>query len=268
MTPMRSRAAAALLLAMLTGCGFVPSSEANKLQADNRRLSEQSRSLLSEVQNLQAHAHQVENQLLAAEEDLAAYEEQSGIDRQKLANLQHERAKLGHLVGRDGRQMPLGAGSELAALAEKYPNLQYDPQSGISKLDTDILFDSGEAELKPGAARLLDELGAVLQSPGTRDLKVMVVGHTDSQGIKGREARSRYPSNWHLSTARAQAVAGRLRAQGLEPERLGVAGFGQHQPIATNDTDNARQQNRRVEIFLMSPDVPVVGMTDTLSRLY
>ena len=59
-----------------------------------------------------------------------------------------------------------------------------------------------------------------------------------------------------------------LRQQGLEESRLGVAGFGAHEPVASNVTAHDRQKNRRVEIFVMPADVPVVGWTDSTPRLY
>ena len=59
-----------------------------------------------------------------------------------------------------------------------------------------------------------------------------------------------------------------LRRLGLEPERMGVAGFGPHQPVAPNLTGEDRQKNRRVELFVMAPEVPVIGWTETTPNLY
>ncbi len=262
------KAAAALVaLLVVSGCGWGPQSRVSSLEAENRRLGEQSRAQLAEIENLKLHARKVEDQLLQAEQDLAVFSEQYGIDRQKLANLRQERERLRDYL-LHARQVPHGLSGQLAELAQRYPHLHFDPQTGISKLDTDVLFDSGEAQLKPGAEHLLRELAGILQSAQAQDLKVMVVGHTDDQRIQGRETRHQYPSNWHLSAARALAVADQLRSLGVDGERLGIAGFGEHQPIAANDGEPSRQMNRRVEIFVMSPDVPIVGRTDTLSNLY
>jgi chemotaxis protein MotB len=96
----------------------------------------------------------------------------------------------------------------------------------------------------------------------------MVVGHTDGRGIKGREARQKYPNNWHLSAARAVSVVERLREAGLPENRMGVAGFAQYQPISPNDTAGSRKKNRRVEIFVVGPETPVVGWTETLNSVY
>ena len=130
------------------------------------------------------------------------------------------------------------------------------------------LFDPGEAQLKPDAERMLADFAAVLQSPEARDLKIMVVGHTDNLKIARKELRERHPDNWHLSTARALAVADHLKKAGLPEERMGIAGFGGHQPISPNTTASDRRRNRRVEIFVVPSDAPVVGWTESMTSAY
>lgn len=245
---MLARNALALTVVALMGfgCQTVPKSQHAALQSQVRTLSEQSRAQLAEIENLKIHSRHVEDQLIQAEEDLAR-SEQSGSGKRQLA----------------ANRMPQGLSGQLAALASRYPCLHYDPQTGISKLDTDLLFDSGDDKLKPGAERILGEFADVFKSPEARELKIMVVGHADTQAIKGRELRERYPSNWHLSAGRALSVADRLRQSGIPESRMGVTGFGQYQPIASNDSSDARSKNRRVEIFVVGPETPVVGWADT-----
>jgi chemotaxis protein MotB len=115
---------------------------------------------------------------------------------------------------------------------------------------------------------VLGRLADVLESDEARGLRLMIVGHTDDRRIAGRPIREQYPTNFHLSTARANAVAELLRDRGVAPQRLGVAGFGAHQPIAPNGTPSDRRKNRRVEVFVMAPDVPVVGWTETIPSVY
>jgi len=87
-----------------------------------------------------------------------------------------------------------------------------------------------------------------------RNQKILVEGHTDNVGI-GSELRQRYPTNWELSTARATAVVRFLQeVTGLEPERLSACGYSFYQPLATNDTEEDRRQNRRIEIILVPPN--------------
>lgn len=245
-----------VVAALLPGCS---SSELANLQAENKRISERSQAQLAEIENLKVHSRQVEDQLLTAEQQLAAGSARGPAGKNAIANRR---------PGMTGSGVSAATSRQLAALAEQYPYLHYDPATGIAKVDTDILFDSGDAQLKPGAHQLLQQLVSLLKSQSGQDLKVMVVGHTDDHRIKGSEALGKYPNNWHLSTARANAVADQLRTLGLPGERMGVAGFGEYQSIATNESPQQRQQNRRVEIFLTSPDVPIVGMTETMTNLY
>jgi chemotaxis protein MotB len=226
------------------GCSsFVSQSRYSACQSQNRTLSEQSRAQLAEIENLKIHSRHVEDQLIRAEEDLARLDQKTG--RSKTAN-----------------RLPGSLSDRLVDMASRYPCLQYDPKTGTSKLDTDLLFDSGDAELKPGAERILREFADIFQSPEATDLKIMVIGHTDALGIKGRDVRERYPNNWHLSAGRALAVADRLRKAGIPESQMGVAGFGQFQPISPNDTAESRQKNRRVEIYVLGPETPVLGWAD------
>ena len=174
-----------------------------------------------------------------------------------------------------GGRLPAAVSQRLQGWAQQYPNLTFDAETGVSKCDLDVLFDSGQAELKPAARNMLVELAQVLQLAEAKDLKIMVVGHTDSQPIVGAEARDKYANNFHLSTARALAVADLLRSQGLRDQRIGVAGFGTPSrddmpalPVVANDSATQRQRNRRVEIFVMPRDVPVVGWSESTSGSY
>ena len=264
----RPRAAAPLIL-LLAGCSFVPQTRFDAAQSQNRNLQEQNRAQTAEIENLKVHTRGIEDKLVKAEEELAQLNEQYGRDRQKIVNFNRERDRLERQfpgIGPSKPAIPAGLNNRLAVLAQQYPNLNFDPDTGISKLDIDVLFNSGDATLKPQAERLLSDFAAVFQAPEARDLKIMVVGHTDAQGIKGREARTRYPSNWHLSAGRALAVADRLKKAGIPEDRMGVAGFGQHQPVSPNDTADSRQKNRRVEIFVVSPETPIVGWTETMNE--
>ena len=111
-------------------------------------------------------------------------------------------------------------------------------------IESPILYDSGKADLRAEALPVLDELTKILvESPNV----VVVEGHTDNVPIH----TAQFPSNWELSTARAISVARYLFQKGnLKPERFAVAGYGEYHPVASNDTNEGRQENRRVEILL------------------
>ncbi len=273
MAVVRMPIAACLLGALpgLTGCLFVPLTTHRAVEVQNRNLSELTRAQSVELETLRTHARAKEDQLLQAERAVAQIEEELGISRHQLANFRREREQLHDqfdgLAGHLGR-VPPEVSRQLTELSKRFPSLQFDPKTGLSKFDSDILFDSGEAELKPEAEKVLAELARILNTPEGKELRVMVAGHTDNQRIAGRPTREKYPTNFHLSTARAHAVAELLRGKGMEEHRVGVAGFGAHQPIAPNATPEDRRKNRRVELFVLAPHVPIVGWTETIPSVY
>jgi chemotaxis protein MotB len=113
------------------------------------------------------------------------------------------------------------------------------------------LFDSGSAELKPGATAQLDKLADALKQveakiPPEIAWVMRVDGHTDIHPI----ATAEFPSNWELSSARAISVVRYLMQAGIAPEHLVAAGFGEFQPIDTATSDEALAKNRRIELKL------------------
>ena len=112
---------------------------------------------------------------------------------------------------------------------------------------SEVLFDSGKADLRNDSLAKLDKVASVLQTT-VSDLNVGIEGHTDNVPIK----YSGWKSNWELSTARALSVLHHLvDKQGVDPERLSATGYGQFRPVVSNDTKEGRQENRRVEIVIL-----------------
>lgn len=257
-------------LAATAGCQFVPKNKLTAVESRMRALDEQSRAQLAEIANLKNHSRQVENQLMQTERDLANAEERHHIDRQRMVNYDRERDQVDKqfrgLVR--GARMPAGFSERLAQLSKRNPLLDYDPETGSCKFDSDVLFDSGDARLKPDAQRILKEFAELFRTADAHDLRVMVVGHTDNRAVARRETRERFPDNWHLSTARALAVADFLQQAGVREDQVGVSGYGRHQPVSSNSTADDRQRNRRVEIFVLSPETPIVGWTESATSLY
>jgi flagellar motor protein MotB len=257
-------------LCLLGGCQMVSKNQFTAVEQQNRVITEQNRTMASELQNVRLHARKVEDQLVQTEQLLAQVEAQSGIDRRRLVNYRNERDALEQQFhgAAQGSRLPPGVSSRLADLARRYPSLNYDPATGISKLDTDVLFEEGDAQLNSESQKMLREFARILQSPEASELKVMVVGHTDSMQIARRPVREVHPDNWRLSTARSLAVCDFLRQQGLPENKMGLAAFAQHQPLTPNATAADRQRNRRVEIFVTGPETPIVGWTETIPSLY
>jgi outer membrane protein OmpA-like peptidoglycan-associated protein len=131
------------------------------------------------------------------------------------------------------------ANAQLAQTQQQLADLQAkQTDRGVVVTLGDVLFDTGQATLKPGADRSLDRLASYMSAhPQT---KVLIEGHTDSVGSD--------EYNDALSQRRADAVAKALIARGVSPDDVRPIGRGKNYPVATNDTPAGRQQNRRVEI--------------------
>ncbi len=104
----------------------------------------------------------------------------------------------------------------------------------------DVLFDTDSTNLKPGAYDEINRVAQVLREyPQTT---IRIAGHTDSTGSE--------VYNQQLSERRAEAVKNALAAQGVNPSRMNSVGYGESQPVATNETPAGRQLNRRVQITI------------------
>lgn len=115
----------------------------------------------------------------------------------------------------------------------------------LVRLNAQVLFDSGSAEIMEEGKKTLDELGKSLVS---LDNEIMVVGHTDTVPIN----TPLFPSNWELSTKRAtNIVLYMVESVGIKPERLTPAGNGEFRPIGDNRTVEGRQKNRRIELMIL-----------------
>ncbi|MEQ8599614.1 MAG: peptidoglycan -binding protein [Devosia sp.] len=116
---------------------------------------------------------------------------------------------------------------------------------------SEVLFDAGQADVNVAALPQLDSLAdAILQLeteiPPDINWVLRIDGHTDSRPI----SNARFPSNWELSAARAISVAQYLVTQGVSPNRLVAAGFGEFTPLDPAETDEAYRRNRRIEFKL------------------
>ena len=105
-------------------------------------------------------------------------------------------------------------------------------------------FDTGQAQLKKDFVPLLLKIGEVLSKT---EGEIIIAGHTDNVPVSGGP----YKSNLGLSMARAGSVAEYLlKSTAINPQRLSTMGFGEYRPLASNDTEEGRQKNRRVEIIV------------------
>lgn len=116
-----------------------------------------------------------------------------------------------------------------------------------------ILFDSGSAVIKKNGTRVLDRVADILK--GLNKQQIKVEGHTDNVPI-GPGLAERFPTNWELSTARATTVVRYLQGRGVSPTVLSAEGYADYRPVSSNDTDEGKAKNRRIEIVLIPLDAP------------
>ena len=119
--------------------------------------------------------------------------------------------------------------------------------------ESELLFDSASANLQENGKEKLKQIATTLmettnQIPSDIDWIIQVEGHTDKRPIRTIQ----YPSNWELSTARANSVLKLLLEIGFPPNRLAAAGYGEFYPISDGETNEDLQQNRRIELKLTS----------------
>jgi chemotaxis protein MotB len=186
-----------------------------------------------------------------ANASLASAQAENQKDKDQIAALQSKVADLEQEKD-TAAQMAKGLENEMRADLESkdvtISNLQ--GKLTVNILDH-VMFDSGEAILKPAGESVMRKIAAILA--GHPRLKIHVIGHTDNVPIRP-EARNRFASNWELSTARALAAVHFLTEKaGVDPRRVGAVGYGEYRPLADNATAEGRARNRRIAITIL-PD--------------
>lgn len=131
-------------------------------------------------------------------------------------------------------------------IKDKQVKLDITKRGLVITFVSEVLFDSGKAVLRKEAYPILDKVVSVIKEK-VPDRYIGIEGHTDNQPIK----YSGWKSNWELSTARATTVLHYLEDAGIEPAKLQATGFGEYRPVASNKTEEGRQENRRVEVVIL-----------------
>jgi chemotaxis protein MotB len=145
----------------------------------------------------------------------------------------------------------------VSGLRQEIENQQVQVQRYRDRLRVEmvdeLLFESGEADLRPAGKAVIEKVGQALAK--TEGRRIEVQGHTDNVPIQGALAK-RFPTNWELSAARAVNVARALQESGVDPRKLAATAFSEYEPRGPNDTDEGRRKNRRIEITLGSKAPP------------
>ncbi len=196
---------------------------------DARKVAEQNAAQIAALKagldEAKANATELREQLAAAEKEMeAAAKTKNSLEEEMRAALQSKDITISQLQGK----------------------------LTVNILDH-VLFDSGEAALKHEGQAILRQLAAVLTAHTNR--AIHVVGHTDNVPIRAG-ARSRFPSNWELSAARATAAVRFLHEQaGVNPRQLGALGYGEFHPVADNATPEGRAKNRRIAVVILPEEL-------------
>ncbi len=262
-----------LLATTNAACNSVPRYALRQSQLRAAQLYQENQATLAQLGDAQQRmaleatkAQQLAQQNANLNSQLAQTTEQLNVANQRVANYQGTQseleARMVQLINQQ-KNLPSPLSNETSRrfeeLAKKYPNFEFDPATGVSKFHSDILFSSGSAQLKRSAEPLLKEFASIMNNADAKRLNILIVGHTDDVPIGKPNTREEHPTNGHLSTNRGHSVRMALGLAGLGDARMGVAGYGPHQPVAANKDDNNRQLNRRVEIFVLAPDALVAG---------
>jgi len=206
-------------------------------QTGTRHWQEQAAELRVTISRMQAEQARMEAEqarLLssAQAEDAARARDEAETAREAQLSAS-ERAKLAQQEAETARKLAAARAQE-AELAKREAELA-SQQAG------DVLFASGESDLKDAAAQNVTDVVDLLAAEP--DKRIRIEGHTDSSGDAG--------FNLRLSEQRAQAVRNALVNAGVAPDRITVVGLGEDFPIASNDSAEGRSQNRRVDVILL-----------------
>ena len=252
-----------------TGCCCLPGHRAAREHLAASQL--RSQELFAENENLLMAQNglnqtvaglQLNNQMLS--QQLEQNQSQLGTANSRIDNLLAERSQL---KDRYVARLADASGGPLQIGGSSVPGFNYDPLTGLNKFPEDVLFDLGSAKLRAEANPVLKEFVNQVNSGSAVGMRVLVVGHTDDQRISpGGSTAATHPTNWHLSTDRADQVITELEILGISSERMAAMGYSKFQPLETSIDESSRQRNRRVELYIV-PESTNVAAWDPVRSL-
>jgi chemotaxis protein MotB len=240
------------------------SSQLTAWRSERSDLEKETRELRLKVFSLEGEMGRLKQDNTNLEEILKA---KSGTLSKQIADLRKQNKILkqdNETLRAKAKALEVEKTEEILGVKTMYEDLVHDMESEIKKgkititqlkgklkvnMVDEILFDSGMATIKPQGVKVLERVGKVLLN--VKDQAISIEGHTDNVPI-GPDLATKYPTNWELSAARATAVARYLQEKiGVDPRSISATGYGQYQPIASNETEKGRTRNRRIEIVLV-----------------
>ena len=232
--------------------------EVAALKEDNQNLEEilQARSdtLSKNIVDLRGHVADLkkENDLLKEENkalkerNAALQSETQALERQRKEEMEEMRGTYENLL------------EDMKAEIEKgeITMTQLRGKLKVNMVD-EILFDSGKTTIKPQGVEVLERVGSILLN--VKDKAISIEGHTDDVPI-GADLSKKYPTNWELSAVRATTVARYLQEKtGIDAGLLSAIGYGEYHPVASNESEEGRAKNRRIEIVLVPIEIVPVS---------
>lgn len=223
-------------------------SEKDQLLAELESEQEKGRQLQQEIARVAADVDQKETALSDREQAVSQLNSQLEQTRVQQDLLKSRIEQLNQQHQKDSQHFAeLEKRLKQELNESRFEISQLKNQMTVIKLTSEVLFSSGSARIKPAGREVLSVIAETLNN--YPDRAINIEGHTDSVP-NGKN--SRYTTNWELSTARALAAVDYLQKNDqVDPKRLKVVGYGEHHPVASNDTAAGRQQNRRIEIRLL-----------------
>lgn len=240
------------------------------LGEDKQKLMSGTTTAQDEIARLQKRAGELETEMARvadltkrlAERDQELSKLQATIEQEK-ERLRAEEAEKARL-----EQERAAKEAEIQRLTKTHEDLTKSLQAEIAKGDIKIqqvrdrltinmvdrvLFDSGQAQVKPAGLKVLKQVSDILKK--VTDKQIRIEGHTDNVPI-GAKLKERFPTNWELSTARATSVVRYLIEEGgVDRATLSAVGYADNRPVASNDGEEGRTANRRIEIVLYPKDL-------------
>lgn len=252
----------AALAFSVTGCVSAEQYSAMKLSRDQaveqlNQAEADAKSAQSQADAYKAQLEQIANSGNTSQAMLANFSQQvAQLQAQNAAITQKYEDILNRppqVVELGERALPPDLSNRLTEFANENPDIvTFDAARGVVKFKSDVTFGSGSTDLNERADDTLQRFASILNSPEAIGYELMVAGHTDNQRVTRQSTiNAGNFDNWYLSAHRAISVAAELVKNGVNRARLGVAGYADQQPIASNATDAGRAQNRRVEIVIL-----------------
>ena len=218
-----------------------------ELKKNNSLMKSENEDLRLNVETLQKDVNDFQRQNVALQKEIEALQSKAkDLERQKEEEVLAMKGTYENLLENMKSEIEKG----------KITITQLRGKLKVNMLD-EILFDSGETTINPQGIEVLKRVGSILLN--VKDKAINIEGHTDNVPI-GAELSKKYPTNWELSVARAANVARYLQEKSsINPILLSATGFGEYRPVATNETEEGRAKNRRIEIVLIPREIEPVS---------